>query len=176
MFLQKNPELKITSELTEIGIVLLLLIVFCALRILPHFINIISFMKAKFFVSIGLLFFIYRGMFLFIPASSELGPMLINIIAIVSVIFERKIIIVKCCCLVVLFYPYQSVSHFIDHVCSRYFKIKMNSCVSAFHMWSLILNHMSLYVYVCFEISMLLMIIYMSCPLQPYLECVIDNS
>ncbi|ESO90589.1 hypothetical protein LOTGIDRAFT_175815 [Lottia gigantea] len=75
----KYPEVPIFLATVEIGLILVFLLVYLIFRILPHFVDHIDYMTAKFLMSIGLLFFYYRTLAVFLPISRTLGPMLIAI-------------------------------------------------------------------------------------------------
>jgi len=60
------------------------LVIFGLVRIVPHFVSFMDYMTTKFVMSMGLLYFYYRTLSVFLPISPVLGPMLINIKRMVS--------------------------------------------------------------------------------------------
>ncbi|KAL5012140.1 hypothetical protein ScPMuIL_010691 [Solemya velum] len=75
---KKYPELPVRLTILEILLVGVYLLVFFFVRIFPHFVQYMDFMTTKFVMSLGLLYFYYRLLVVFLPISPILGPMLIN--------------------------------------------------------------------------------------------------
>ncbi|XP_060064853.1 transient receptor potential cation channel subfamily M member-like 2 [Ylistrum balloti] len=76
---KKYLEINLFWTKIEIGLIGIFLITFCLVRIVPHFVSYIDYMTTKFVMSLGLLYFYYRTLQVFLPISPVLGPMLINI-------------------------------------------------------------------------------------------------
>ncbi|KAL8598697.1 hypothetical protein ACOMHN_033261 [Nucella lapillus] len=74
------PEVSLVWQIMEILFISVYILLILCLRILPHFVNYISFMTTKFMLSIFLLFFYFRFMVVSVPVSPTLGPMLVSII------------------------------------------------------------------------------------------------
>ena len=74
----------VTWSIIESLIIFIFMLLMLLLRVLTHFVDYISFMTAKFLMSIYLLFFYFRFMVMSVPVSPTLGPMLVSIIAMVS--------------------------------------------------------------------------------------------
>ncbi|XP_041360001.1 transient receptor potential cation channel subfamily M member-like 2 isoform X2 [Gigantopelta aegis] len=75
----KHPEVPIFWTSIEVILILCFLLLYLVFRIIPHFVEYVDYMTTKFVMSIGLLFFYYRTMAVFLPISPTLGPMLIRI-------------------------------------------------------------------------------------------------
>lgn len=78
---RRYPEVRIKWHCIEIIGILLFILTFLAVRILPHFVEYVTYMTSKFFMSLGLLFFYYRTMGTYIPISPTLGPAIVSVIA-----------------------------------------------------------------------------------------------
>ncbi|XP_033743894.1 transient receptor potential cation channel subfamily M member 1-like [Pecten maximus] len=76
---KKYQEINLFWAKMEIVVIGLFLLAFCLVRIVPHFVSYIDYMTTKFVMSMGLLYFYYRTLQVFLPISPVLGPMLINI-------------------------------------------------------------------------------------------------
>ncbi|XP_062586024.1 transient receptor potential cation channel subfamily M member-like 2, partial [Saccostrea cucullata] len=75
---QEYKEMKIFWTVIEICLIGSFLIVIGLVRIIPKFIPFIKYTTAKFVMSLGLLYFYYRLLSVFLPISPVLGPMMIN--------------------------------------------------------------------------------------------------
>lgn len=81
---QKYLEIHLFWTIAEICFMGAFVVTFCLVRIVPHFVSYISYMTTKFVLSLGLLYFYYRTLFVFFRISPVLGPMLISIKRMVS--------------------------------------------------------------------------------------------
>lgn len=79
------PEVSILRQCVEIFIIMVFVLIILVFRILPFYVEFISFMTTKFLMAIGLLYFYFRTLNLFLPISPRLGPMLVS-----SVIMVKK--------------------------------------------------------------------------------------
>ena len=77
--LQKYKELDLFWTVLEIFVMAFLLLVILTVRITPYFVTYFSYPTTKFVMSLGLLYFYYRVLIVFLPISPVLGPMLISI-------------------------------------------------------------------------------------------------
>lgn len=75
--------MKIFWTVLEIVLIGAFLLVIGLLRIVPKFVPFIKYTTAKFVMSLGLLYFYYRLLSVFLPISPVLGPMMINFKAMV---------------------------------------------------------------------------------------------
>lgn len=75
--------MKIFWTVLEIVLIGVFLLVIGLLRIVPKFVPFIKYTTAKFVMSLGLLYFYYRLLSVFLPISPVLGPMMINFKAMV---------------------------------------------------------------------------------------------
>lgn len=78
--------MKIFWTVLEIVLIGAFLLVIGLLRIVPKFVPFIKYTTAKFVMSLGLLYFYYRLLSVFLPISPVLGPMMINFKAMVCFI------------------------------------------------------------------------------------------
>lgn len=79
--------MKIFWTVLEIVLIGVFLLVIGLLRIVPKFVPFIKYTTAKFVMSLGLLYFYYRLLSVFLPISPVLGPMMINFKAMVCLLF-----------------------------------------------------------------------------------------
>jgi hypothetical protein len=71
--------MNILYTVIEIGLIGAFLVVIGCIRIIPKFVvPFIKYTTAKFVMSLGLLYFYYRSLGVFLPISPVLGPMMIN--------------------------------------------------------------------------------------------------
>lgn len=75
---KEYKEMKIFWTVLEIVLIGVFLLVIGLLRIVPKFVPFIKYTTAKFVMSLGLLYFYYRLLSVFLPISPVLGPMMIN--------------------------------------------------------------------------------------------------
>nr|XP_022342149.1 transient receptor potential cation channel subfamily M member 1-like isoform X1 [Crassostrea virginica] len=75
---KEYKEMKIFWTVIEIMLIGAFLIVIGLVRIIPKFVPFIKYTTAKFVMSLGLLYFYYRLLSVFLPISPVLGPMMIN--------------------------------------------------------------------------------------------------
>ncbi|XP_048781107.2 transient receptor potential cation channel subfamily M member-like 2 isoform X2 [Ostrea edulis] len=75
---KEYKEMKILWTVIEIGLIGAFLVVIGLVRIIPKFVPFIKYTTAKFVMSLGLLYFYYRSLSVFLPISPVLGPMMIN--------------------------------------------------------------------------------------------------
>lgn len=88
--------MKIFWTVLEIVLIGAFLLVIGLLRIVPKFVPFIKYTTAKFVMSLGLLYFYYRLLSVFLPISPVLGPMMIN--------FKAMVRAKKCLTLMISFY------------------------------------------------------------------------
>jgi hypothetical protein len=81
---QRYPEMDMNWPILECCMMIVFILMNVVFRILPHYVDYISFMTTKFLMSIYLLFFYFRFMVMTFPVSQTLGPALVSIIAMVS--------------------------------------------------------------------------------------------
>lgn len=87
--------MKIFWTVLEIVLIGAFLLVIGLLRIVPKFVPFIKYTTAKFVMSLGLLYFYYRLLSVFLPISPVLGPMMIN--------FKAMVCAKKCPTLMIFF-------------------------------------------------------------------------
>ncbi|KAK7467859.1 hypothetical protein BaRGS_00036896 [Batillaria attramentaria] len=80
---RRYPELSFKWNYFEIVIIMTFILMVLIFQIVPYYVEFISFMTTKFFMSCGLLFFYFRTLGIFVPISPTLGPMLVSIIIMV---------------------------------------------------------------------------------------------
>ena len=76
---QKYKEMDLFWTIFEIFVMAFLLMVILTARIPQYFKPFFTYLTTKFIMSLGLLYFYYRVLVVFLPISSVLGPMLISI-------------------------------------------------------------------------------------------------
>ena len=94
--LQKYKELDLFWTVLEIFVMASLLLIILTVRITPYFVAYFSYPTTKLVMSLGLLYFYYRVVIVFLPISPVLGPMLISIKRMVRLFFYDLFFIYNC--------------------------------------------------------------------------------
>lgn len=81
---QKYKALSLLGHCVEIALILVFLILYLILRIIPHWVNFSDFITAKIVMAIGLIYFFYRLLGVYLPISPTLGPNLVRIVRMVK--------------------------------------------------------------------------------------------
>jgi hypothetical protein len=81
---QKYKALSLFGHCVEIFLIILFLIFYLFLRIIPHWFNFANFITAKIVLCVGLIYFFYRLLGVYLPISPTLGPMLVRMMRMVS--------------------------------------------------------------------------------------------
>ncbi|XP_052825070.1 transient receptor potential cation channel subfamily M member 2 [Octopus bimaculoides] len=81
---QKYKALSLLGHCVEIILILVFLILYLILRIIPNWVNFSDFITAKIVMAIGLIYFFYRLLGVYLPISPTLGPNLVRIVRMVK--------------------------------------------------------------------------------------------
>ncbi|XP_061163971.1 transient receptor potential cation channel subfamily M member 1-like [Saccostrea echinata] len=74
----KHKAVPLLKPCCEIFLIMVFLVLYLVLRIIPHWFNYTDIITSKVVLSIGLIFFFYRLLGIYLPISTTLGPMLVR--------------------------------------------------------------------------------------------------